>query len=364
MHTQPDLADTINRAYRQYYGGDYEAAWDSATRGLKQFAGNFDLLYVSGLAQARRGDDGAAEALIENARDAYPGIKKFDSRADFLERYAAPSRAELWEFRLEEFQKHRLVKNFILSYPKCGRTWVRYVLGSYAVQNDPAITSGERLEVAQLTAKDEAFPVTEFSHEDHPHARPPAEISSDKSIYAGKKVVFLIRDPRDVLVSFYFQYTRRGRIWEFGQEKFDGTMTEFIQQPDGGLASLVTYFNIWAAHRGEADGYMLLRYEELQDDPIREFSRLIGFLDWPDFGEDEVRRAVTAGRFEEMHNLESSGDLESIRLAAPASGDPEAFKTRRGIVGGYVDYLDQSDIDYIDAYLDEHLDDTYSYYKR
>lgn len=364
MNARSELAELTNNAYRQYYNGAYKAAWDISAQGLARFPGSFDLIYLSGLVLARNGDAAAAEKLIEQARVDYPEVTKFDFTTDFLERYASPSKTAVWEYRLEEFQKHRLVENFILSYPKCGRTWVRYVLGTYASRADPEISPEDRLEVARLTAKDDAFPVTEFSHDDYPHARPPAEISQDKSIYAGKRVAFLVRDPRDVLVSFYFQYTRRGRLWEFGQDKFDGTLSEFIRQPAGGISSLVTYFNVWANHRADAKAVLPIRYEELLEDPVGEFTRLITFLEWPDFGAKAVRGAVAAGRFEEMHRLEAAGEMESVRVSAPESGDPEAFKTRRGVAGGYVDYLGQADVDYIDSYLEDNLDGAYDYYKR
>jgi len=41
--------------------------------------------------------------------------------------------------------------------------------------------------------------------------------------------------------------------------------------------------------------------------------------------------------------------------------DPESFKTRRGKVGGYVDYLTPQDIEFLDAKMREGLPLCYGY---
>jgi len=66
------------------------------------------------------------------------------------------------------------------------------------------------LEVYRISENAPELSTLFFSHDDNPHWKPFATINADKTIYKGKKVVFLIRDPRDVLVSCFFQYTLRG----------------------------------------------------------------------------------------------------------------------------------------------------------
>jgi hypothetical protein len=106
-----------------------------------------------------------------------------------------------------------------------------------------------------------------------------------------------------------------------------------------------------------------LRYEDLLADPHQQFSRMIEFLGWPDLGPDALSDAIEFGRFENMHELETRNTYNNPRLIPPPDGNPEGFKTRRGKIGGYVDYLDDRDIDYLDRYIDEHLDDAYACYK-
>jgi Sulfotransferase domain len=57
-------------------------------------------------------------------------------------------------------------------------------------------------------------------------------LETDKSRYRGTKVLYLIRDPRDVVVSCFFQATRRKKL-------FRGTLSEFIRSDNYGIRKIV-----------------------------------------------------------------------------------------------------------------------------
>jgi len=106
-----------------------------------------------------------------------------------------------------------------------------------------------------------------------------------------------------------------------------------------------------------------MRYEDMHADPLDAFGRMIGFLDWPDHGDDALSAAISFGDFDNMRKLEQNNTLNNIRLKAPEDNNPEGFKVRRGKVGGYLDYFSEADIAFVNDYLKTELDDFYADYK-
>jgi len=90
---------------------------------------------------------------------------------------------------------------------------------------------------------------------------------------------------------------------------------------------------------------------------------ILGFIGWPDYGPDTLDQAVAAGSFENMRRLEANDTPGNVRLQPPADGNPEGFKVRRGVVGGFRDYLADPDIAWIDEYINSELDDVFARYK-
>ncbi len=102
-------------------------------------------------------------------------------------------------------------------------------------------------------------------------------------------------------------------------------------------------------------------YEELAATPVETLARTIAFLGWPEKPPGLIEQVVAYGSFENMRKMEEGNVFDSFRLAPPKNGDPNAFKVRRGKVGGYRDYLSAEDIAYLDNYIAQHLDPIYPY---
>src|SRR3546814_17263162 len=61
----------------------------------------------------------------------------------------------------------------------------------------------------------------------------------DAALFADRPIIFLIRDPRDIMVSAYFHATRHKR-------RFGGTIGAFLRDRRHGLPALISYWNGWA----------------------------------------------------------------------------------------------------------------------
>jgi hypothetical protein len=241
----------------------------------------------------------------------------------------------------------------VLSRAKSGRTWLRAML-SRLYQKKHGLAENQLLEYDNFRRQAAAIPVMAMTHGhylDHlaRHARHGEKLKS-------MPVVFMLRDPRDVAVSEYFQSTRRASAYK--RELYDvdqaGSMFEFVTQSPLGLSAICEYLNHW--HRELDDWYRVYRlyYEDLRAEPEAEMARLLAFLK-QDFSDDEIAEAVEFASFEALKRKERENYFRNSRLQARNVEDPDSYKVRRGKVGGYRDYFSAEEIERVDTLVKERL---------
>lgn len=246
----------------------------------------------------------------------------------------------------------------LCSFPKCGRTWLRYLyLHLY----------GEHLAATQ------------------------APQATDRP-----KRIVLVRRFEDALVSYYYEVVYRSgfaetdpdrpqtRAWRRGHRRGPlGVYGALGRLPFGDAwhrriaalrkphslmllfrLSVDVFFDSYRYWLAQPGGHLLLRYEDLRADPAAGLQRLIDFLGRaPIVG---VCAAIDAASFERMRALEVSGEgTRAIKregftlpdLTTRDADNPNALKTREGRVGGYRDHLSPRAQRIIEAYIAEHHGD-------
>lgn len=241
-----------------------------------------------------------------------------------------------------------MLQVFVVSYPKCGRTWLRLMLGR-AVSKHVGRDLANPLELDDLASQYPGVPPIVFTHDGPANLKTAAELSADdKRKYAGHPVILLVRDPADVAVSYYFEYTRRRTVFNPARfETFDGQVSDFLRRDVGGVDSIIAFYDGWARHLHVPSSFLLVRYEDMHTAPARELRRVLDFVGLTAVSDEIIADAVAYGRFDNMRKLEQSNALDSERLQPADLSDPESFKTRRGVVGGHADYLSADDIRYV-----------------
>jgi hypothetical protein len=164
----------------------------------------------------------------------------------------------------------------------------------------------------------------------------------------------MIRDLRDAAISNYFQVTRR-------EASFDGDLTAWLRAPRGSVGSMLRYYSVWAAQRHVPSQFLLLRYEDLRENTARELRRVCDFVGLPAVTDATIAKAVEFASFEQMRKREAARPADGTPLAPGKQGDQESFKTRRGKVGGYSDYLTPDDAAWLDERIRRELDPFYGY---
>lgn len=213
----------------------------------------------------------------------------------------------------------------VVSFPKSGRTWLRVML--------------DRIGVAAAYRHDGA---------DHRTRLPLTELSADKSGYRRSPVLLLLRDPRDTLVSGFFQAQKRLNLPVTN-------LSDFIRDPRHGIEKIIRFNSLWFAAGQTFKSFGIVSYESLHQDIETAVSAIVSFA-----GEraklDRVSDAILWARFENMRAREVDGQLAGVygEILAPADpADLESYKTRRGVVHGFVDYLSADDIAYCNQVLAE-----------
>lgn len=245
----------------------------------------------------------------------------------------------------QEIQRKRLkerlseIDAFLVSYPKSGRTWLRFALSHYFARTaalgfaPDLVTTFKVLPnfdvdrvrgLPAFVGKKTGLPLIAVSH-----------LRYELGYFAGHPTIFLVRDPRDVMVSAYFHATRQ-------KHRFDGDISSFLRDRQQGLASLIQYLNGWA--EGMADGSsVILSYERMSQDPAREIGRLLQFLGLP-VDEALLEEVVAASRFDAMRKLEQKDGIPGHDYDR---SDEQSLRMRSGKVGGFADHLDSTDQAYI-----------------
>ncbi len=239
----------------------------------------------------------------------------------------------------------------LVSFPKAGRTWLRVLLGK-ALSLHFGGADENLIELQKLSDANPEIPRIKPKHDDNPHLKTPGELVTSKSEYADRKVILMVRDIRDLAVSTYFQMTRR-------ENRFQGDITRFLRLQRGSVDTMIRFYNIWAENRDIPADFLLVRYEDLHADPHSQLRRVLEFVGVEQVSDETISSAVEFASFENMRKMEAADSLGSERMRPKDQSDPESFKTRRGKVGGYVDYLNPQDIEMLDRRIARELSPMY-----
>lgn len=113
----------------------------------------------------------------------------------------------------------------------------------------------------------------------HPHCRDadPAITARYMAGLKHKRVIVVVRDPRDVVLT----YRARLRVRQRDPEALGLDLPGFIRNETLGIRRIIDFTNQWCS-AGDAVGSLLrLRFEDLRDEPLVHFPRLLAYLGIP-----------------------------------------------------------------------------------
>ena len=236
--------------------------------------------------------------------------------------------------------------HLFVSYPKSGRTWVRFMVNSYLnrvmdvhadnvfVVEDRLKGTPDHIEWTHLTAA-MLFKLNYWQMGFPPHA------------VQGVPAVVLVRNFYRTLASAYDQAQHRKRI-------FNGSPSEFLRDPMFGAIKLVTYYNQIEDLEHVFARRDVFVYERLRQDPAGQLTRILAALDRearPDLIEQAVAEA-------EISNMKRLAALPHYADTVLAEMDPSAAKNTQVTIGSktkWRDLFSDQDLAYIARVVDDLL---------
>ena len=188
---------------------------------------------------------------------------------------------------------------FLVSYPRSGNTWTRFLIANLVYPSaSVSFTNIETLIPDTSSQSSRALRRT---------PRPRLIKTHEYFDHRCRKVICIVRDPRDVVLSYY-DFQRKYRHIADGYP-MPSYVNDFVS---GNLNSRdwgTWGENVasWYYTRGKSKDFLLLRYEDMMEDPARELARVAGFLNIetdPARIEQAVRRS-SADKMREMEKRES-----------------------------------------------------------
>lgn len=274
-------------------------------------------------------------------------------------------RIERWLRGREEKQRLDAADVAIVSFGKSGRTWLRVMISRY-YQLVHGIPERMLLGFSNYHRREPSIPKIFFTHDNYIKDYT-GELDSKASFHA-KKVVLLVRNPKDIAVSQYFQWQHRMRpakkkLNGYPPHGADVSPFDFVMDPACGLPQIIDYLNLWAREAPRVRELLIVRYEDMRERPEETLARVMDFIGGKPSRPDAITGAVEYASVENMRKLEEKNTfwLAGGRMKPGKKGDPNSYKVRRAKVGGYKDYFDEAQAAEIDELVRKRLSPAFGY---
>lgn len=239
-----------------------------------------------------------------------------------------------------EIKMKKSVDSFFISPPKAGRTWIRVLL-SKLFQEEFGVKFDPFNPIIKIRQGNSSFKIG-LTHDFSGVVYRKKKLNFRKWKYKQKKIIFMSRDPRDIIVSQYFEETKRR------ESGFKGSISEFIRNEETGIKRLINFMNMWINNKSNVKDFHLLRYEDMKEDPFNTVLELINFLDIKkSIQKKSIMKAISFSSFKNMRKMEKSNKLNNKGLSPRNKNNKKTYKTRKGKVGDFKDHLNKKDIRFL-----------------
>ncbi len=184
---------------------------------------------------------------------------------------------------------------FLVSYPRSGNTWTRFLISNLAYPLEPTTFANLESRIPEI------YDVPDRLLRRFPRPR----IIKSHECFDPRypKVIYLVRDPRDVAVSHYYFNVKKRNVPE-GYPLSDYVEHWFLRaRTSPQLGTWGENVQSWLACRQGSPNLLRVRYEDLLEDTVGELARIASFMNLEPTVED-LSRAVELSTADAMRAWE------------------------------------------------------------
>jgi hypothetical protein len=182
---------------------------------------------------------------------------------------------------------------FLVSFPKSGNTWTRFLLANLRFPEEPATWAN----INRLIPDPTGTAKKDFDRMPRPRIIKSHECFDPRY----PRVVYIVRDPRDVVVSQYHYHRKIRKIEDDSPiEKFVARFLAGETCPHGSWGQNIA---TWLYTSENNPRFLMLRYEDLVADTARELAKVAAFLHIA-AGPEQIAQAVERSSADRMRQLE------------------------------------------------------------
>lgn len=182
---------------------------------------------------------------------------------------------------------------FLTSYPKSGNTWARFLLAN-------ALEYPNNADFTRIESLIPDIYKTKYSEIDKTNG--PRIIKSHEPFsWFYRKVIYIVRDPRDVLISYYYHQKKMRKIED--STTLEDYAKEFLTNPVP-FGTWAQNVGSWLGARRGTEDFLLLRYEDMLEQPEESLEKMLSLLD-EKISDEAIAEAVSRSDADRMRKLEA-----------------------------------------------------------
>jgi estrone sulfotransferase len=189
---------------------------------------------------------------------------------------------------------------FLVSYPRSGNTWTRFLISNLIYQDEPTTFANVESRIPEI-----------YFNPDHwMRTLPRPRVIKSHECFQPHypRNIYIVRDPRDVAVSYYHHNLKAGNIPDgYAMEEF---VPRFINgEFDRKWGTWKEHVVSWLTLRQGRKEFLFLRYEDMKKDSVAELVRVAEFLHNCnfrniDYRQEKLQRAIELSTPERMRQME------------------------------------------------------------
>jgi hypothetical protein len=219
---------------------------------------------------------------------------------------------------------------YVVSFPKSGTTWLNFIMANVHLKmsnRDQQVTFYNIHDFIPDIMQNRCLRKDILPFPGHRVIKSHSEVNP---LY--NKIIYLVRDPRDVMVSYYW-FLKQLQLWH-------EDLPQLIRSETYGIEAWSRHVQGWVEKTPVTSHIFFMRYEDMKSDPhkvIRQIYFLLGYK----LSEEVLNQAIELSSFENMKKLEAEYNY---------GGDfrfPGFEIVRKGKSGSYRDELSEGDLNLI-----------------